>query len=137
MSVRQASVLAGLQASLSALFSADAELMDLVGGRIHDGAPKAAVPPYLAFADMRGRDFSGGAETGVRASLTLEAVTADDRRSRALATIDRAVALALAGPVEPGEGTLVLLRLDTTAVTRLKDNRGWRAAATLDALVDG
>jgi hypothetical protein len=137
MSARQTRVLAALQVALGGLFAADPTLMDLVGGRIHDGAPRAAVPPYLAFADMRARDFSGGDEAGARVSLALEAVTTDDARSRALSIVDRAVELALAGPVAPEHGTLVLLRLDTSGVTRLKDNRGWRAFAVLDAVVDG
>jgi hypothetical protein len=137
VSARPAAVLAALQAALTVRFIADPGLMELVGGRIHDGAPPGPVPPYLAFADMRTRDFSDGDGSGARAAITIEAFTADPDRARALAIVDRAAELALAGGLAPTEGALVLIRIDTGGVARLKDGRGWRAFVVLDALVDG
>jgi hypothetical protein len=131
-------VLALLQAAIAARLAADATVMAAVSGRIHDGAPRAAVTPYLAFADARGADFSAGDADGTRASLMLEAVDGEDGRGRALSLVDRAVGLALEHPPPPlAEGRIVLLRLVSTAVARLPANRGWRATATLEALVEG
>ncbi len=134
MSLSQTAALAALQGALAALFAGDAELMAAVGGRIHDGPPRGPVQPYLAFAEARTREVPGG---GVRVALGLEAVTTDDGRTRALSVLGRAVDLALAGPVILAGGVVVLLRADGTGIARLKDGRGWRAGATLDALIDG
>lgn len=130
----QPAALAALRAALAARLAADGPLAAMVSGRIHDGTPRAAVMPYLALGDGRCRDVAPGVR---RASLAVEAVTADEGRERAEAIAGRAVEAALAAPLEPEGVTLVLLRLDTTAVTRLKDGCGWRATAVLDALVDG
>jgi hypothetical protein len=136
MSLRQSEAIAALSAALAAAFRADQPLMALTDGRIHDGAPRAPVSPYLALADARGRDFSDGDDAGARVQVLVEAVTADEERGRAVAILDRAVELALAPP-PLGTGRIVLIRLETTAVARARDGRGWRASAALDVLVEG
>jgi hypothetical protein len=126
-----------VQAAIAQRLAGDATLMQAVSGRIHDGAPRAAVPPYLAFAEARGSDFSAGDGDGTRAALTLESVDGEDGRGRALSLLDRAVDLALDGPPPPlADGRIVVIRLVSTAVARLPAGRGWRAAAILEALVE-
>jgi hypothetical protein len=137
VSARQTRVLLALQDALDAAFRADPALVALVGGRIHDGTPKAAVTPWLAFAEATARDWSSGDGTGVRAALTLEAVATDAERGRALDIVDAAAAIAVAAPLVLGHGTLVLIRANGAGVDRLRDGRSWRARITLEALVDG
>lgn len=137
MSAGQAAALVALQAALEAAFRADATLSGLVSGRIHDGTPKAAVTPYLAFAEARASDWSGGETTGARLRLTLEAVATDGERGRAMAIVGRASELAVSAPPVLGEGTMVLIRERDTGVERSKDGRTWRARVMLEALVDG
>jgi hypothetical protein len=138
VSARQTRALAALQAALAERLKADATLRAAIGGRLHDGAPRAAVMPYLAFAEARGADFSASDGDGTRAALTIEAVDGEDGRGRALALVDRAVDLALDGPPLPlAEGRVVLIRLVSTTVARLPAGRGWRAGAVIEALVEG
>ena len=121
MTGRQSSALAALQGALAAAFAADPDLSARVSGRIHDGLPKAPVLPYLAFAEARTADWSGGETAGTRASLVVEAVADDGSRGRALAVLDRATALAL-GPLPAlAHGTQTLIRVTNTVVDRLRD----------------
>lgn len=137
MSARQTAALAALQTALAAAFAADPPLAALVGGRIHDGPPRAPVLPYLAFAGGKCSDFSGGDSLGTRARLTVEAVSGDGERGRSLAILDAAVTIATETPPALAVGSLVLIRLLGTTVERLKDGRSWRASAVLEALIDG
>jgi hypothetical protein len=137
VSARQTRVLIALQEALTAAFKADAALVAAVAGRIHDGTPKAAVTPYLAFAEAATRDWSSGDGTGVRALVTLEAIASDGERARALAILDAAAAVAVTVPLALAHGTLVLIRIADGGVERLRDGRTWRARTTLEALVDG
>lgn len=137
MSARQSAALIALQASLATAFEADPDLRTRVQGRVHDGTPKAPVAPYLAFADARTTDWSGGETNGVRATIVLEAIAVDGERGRAVAILDRAGELAL-GPLPAlAHGLLVLIRVTSTSVERLKDGRTWRARASIEALIDG
>lgn len=137
MSVRQTTALAVLQSALADAFVADGILTEQVFGRIHDGAPRSGLMPYLAFAEARCDGFSAGDGAGAHVRLTLEALAADGERGRAVAILDRAVAIAVETPPQLSEGTLVLIAVAETVVERLKDGRSWRASAVLDALVDG
>lgn len=137
MSIRQTTAALALQAALNAAFIADATLAGLVRGRIHDGPARAAVAPYLAFTLLRTRDFSSGDGSGARVSLTLEAVSGDGDRRRALAILDAALAVATAPTLAIAGGKLVLVTVAETQVERVKASDQWRARATLDALIDG
>lgn len=137
MTVRPFEALAALETALGAALKADATLAGLVQGRIHDDAPAALVPPYLAFGEGRVRDWSGGTDLGARATLALEAATADGGRGRARAILDRAVAVALGLGPTLSAGTLVLLRPVDSTLERRRGTRGWFARCRLEALIDG
>lgn len=137
MSTRQTAIVMALEAALLSAFTGDAALCALVRGRIHEGSPRGAVLPYLAFANVTCGDFSGGGTDGARVSLTLEAVAEGDDRRRALTILDAAVDRALGADLGLATGALVLLRAIDTRVERTRDGRAWRASAVLSALVDG
>lgn len=137
MSLRPTAAALTLQAALTQAFAADATLAGLVRGRIHDGPARATVVPYLAFAGLRTRDFSSGDGSGARVILTLEAVTGDGDRTRALTILDAALAVATGPAPALDVGKLVLLTVTTTEVERLKAGDRWRARATIEALIDG
>jgi hypothetical protein len=137
MSLRPTAAALALQAALMQAFAADATLAGLVRGRIHDGPARATVVPYLAFAGLRTRDFSSGDGSGARVILTLEAVTGDGDRTRALTILDAALTVATGPAPALDVGKLVLLTVTTTEVERLKAGDRWRARATIEALIDG
>lgn len=137
MTARPTAILLALEAALMEGLAVDAELRGLVRGRIHDGSPRGAVMPYLAFGAARCDDFSSGDGAGASVSLTLEAVAADGERQRAIAILDAGLACAFATSVALASGTLVLLSAGETTIARTSDERAWRAAAVLTALVDG
>ncbi|WP_237155547.1 DUF3168 domain-containing protein [Oryzibacter oryziterrae] len=135
MTARQTAAIAALQTALTTAFKADATLTGLVKGRIHDGLPRGPVMPCLVFADARGRDFSSGDGTGARVLLALEAYAGDTERSRALAVLDAALAVATTAPLSLTTGSLTLIRVSDTQVDRTRDG-AWRARAVIDALID-
>jgi hypothetical protein len=137
MSLRPTAAALALQAALTQAFAADATLAGLTRGRIHDGPGRATVVPYLAFAGLRTRDFSSGDGSGARVILTLEAVTGDGDRTRALTILDAALAVATDPALAITGGRLVLLTVTATEVERLKSGDRWRARATIEALIDG
>lgn len=137
MSIRPTAAALALQTALTDAFAADTTLSGLVRGRIHDGPPRAAVAPYLAFAGVRTRDFSSGESTGARVLLTLEAVSGDSDRKRAIAILDAALAVATDPGLHITGATLVLVTVTEIQAERLKSGDQWRARATLDAMIDG
>lgn len=137
MSLRPTTAALALQAALAEAFAADATLSGLVRGRIHDGPSRAAVAPYLAFAGVRTRDFSNGDGSGARVLLTLEAVSADGDRKRALQILDAAIAVATAPTLSLADAGLVLVTASEIQVERARASDQWRARATIDALIDG
>jgi hypothetical protein len=137
MSARQTSILIALEAALMTAFTTDTALCALVRGRIHDGSPRGAVLPYLAFAEASCGDFSSGDGAGAAVALTIEAVADDGDRERALRILDAALERALAVDATPGVGALVLIAADDTRIDRTKDGRAWRASSVLKTLVDG
>lgn len=137
MSIRPTAAALAVQSALTDAFIADATLSGLVRGRIHDGPPRAAVVPYLAFAGLRTRDFSSGDSAGARVLLTLEAVSGDSDRRRALAILDAALAVATDPGLQISGATLVLITVNDVQTDRTRSGDQWRARATLDAVIDG
>lgn len=137
MSARRSSILLAFETALLATFVADAPLCALVRGRIHGGSPRGPVLPYLAFAEARCGDFSSGDGDGAAVALTLEAVTDDGDRARALAIVDAALERALGADLTLTVGAMVLLKGGETRLERSRDGKGWRATVVLNALVDG
>jgi hypothetical protein len=124
------------QRTIFTALGADAGLATLVGARIHDGAPRRAVAPFVAFGEARSRDWSTGSDSGRRLSLVIEAVSDEGGRSEALA-VSAAVEAVVQGALPAMvEHRLVLLQVGETAVERLKDGRTWRARVRVDALVE-
>ncbi|BBE72052.1 DUF3168 domain-containing protein [Oharaeibacter diazotrophicus] len=136
MSLAPPAVLAGLETALAAAFRADATLAGLVGGRIHDGPPRAGVTPYLAFGAAEARDWGSGDGDGARVRLTIETVGTDAERGRVLAVLAAAAAVLAGPPPSLDAGTAVLLRVVATTVGRVDGGRAWRAAMTVEVMVD-
>lgn len=126
-----------LTGALTAALKADAALSGLVGGRVHDGPPKADVTPWVAVADAATSDWSTGDGTGARVSLTLEAEGSDAERARTLAILERAALVAEGLPPALGGGRIVLLRATAASVGRTDGGRRWRGRMTIEALIEG
>lgn len=133
---RPTGMLAALQAAVRAALTADATLAGLVEGRIYDGPPRTGVTPYLAFAEGRALDWSHGDGTGARVTLALDALSNAPGRDQAVAIVDQASAVIEGATLTVAGGHLVLVRIGTAQVDRLRDGRTWRARFTLDALID-
>lgn len=133
---RPAGMLAALQGAVRAALVADGTLAALVEGRIYDGPPRTGVTPWLAFAEGRALDWSHGDGTGARVTLALEALSNAPGRDQAAAIADRASAVIEGAALSLSGAHLVLVRIGTAQIDRLRDGRTWRARFTLEALID-
>lgn len=99
-----------LQAALRGLLAADAALAGLLGGagRVHDGAPRNAPMPYLAFEALETSDAGGTGTALERHVVTLVAWSRAGGKAEAMALADRVAAL-LAGAAPPLVGHRVAL----------------------------
>lgn len=121
-----------LQAALHACLSADAALTALLGpGGIHDGPPRAAALPFVAFGRWRVRPLDGLAATADEHRLELVARSAAGGRREASAIAERMVAAILEGPLSPDGHRVASLSLVERTSGEGRDRRSFEAVAVL------
>lgn len=126
-----------LQAAIHARLAGDAALTALVGaGRIHDGPPRAAALPFVAFGRWRVRPLDGLEAPAHEHRLELVVRSAAGGRREASAIAERAVA-ALSETVLVPEGHRVAsLALVERTSGEARDRRSFEAVAVLRVVTE-
>lgn len=121
-----------LQAATHARLAGDAALTALVGaGRIHDGPPRAAALPFVAFGRWRVRPLDGAGGTAHEHRLEILVRSGAGGRREASEIADRVVA-ALSGTALAPEGhRVVSLSLIERTSGEARDRRSFEAVAVL------
>lgn len=121
-----------LQAAIHARLSADAALTALLGaGRIHDGPPRAAALPFVAFGRWRVRPLDGLAATADEHRLELVVRSAAGGRREASAISERMVAALSEAPLSPDGQRVASLSLLERTSGEGRDRRSFEAVAVL------
>lgn len=126
-----------LQAAIHARLSGDAALTALLGaGRIHDGPPRAAALPFVAFGRWRVRPLDGLAATADEHRLELVVRSAAGGRREASAIADRAVAAIAEAALSPEGHRVASLSLLERTSGEGRDRRSFEALAVLRVVTE-
>lgn len=113
-----------LQKAVHARLAADAELVGLVGPRIHDEVPRNETAPYVHLAEANVRDWSTATEAGAEVLFAIIIFSKAAGRREALAIAERVRALLHEAPLVLDGHRLVNLRHAATETLRnVKDGR--------------
>jgi len=107
-----------LQAAVVARLAADADLVALVGDRIHDGAPRAAAFPSVTLGASGQADWSSDTEPGGDIRLDLHVWSRGIGKREAWTIIGHLMRLLHDAPLTLDDHALVLVRV-TYAEVRL------------------
>ncbi len=125
-----------LQKAVFAALVADAGVGALIGDRVHDAAPRAAVFPYVTIGEGRVADWSTGTEAGAEHRMALHVWSRERGKAGCWAVLD-AIALALHDTALDLEGhVLVNLRIEATDVGMDRDGISWHGLARLRAVTE-
>jgi hypothetical protein len=126
-----------LQAAIHARLAGDAALTALVGaGRIHDGPPRAAALPFVAFGRWRVRplDSAGGTAHEHRLELVVRSVAGGRREASEIT--ERAVAALSETALAPDGHRVVSLALVERTSGEGRDRRSFEAVAVLRVVTE-
>ena len=126
-----------LQEAVFARLSADAVLIELLGGpHVHDGPPRNAAAPYVHLGEMDARDWSTAGDAGWEIRFALVIWSREAGRSQGLAIADRARALLHDSALALDGFRLVNLRHLSTETARAEKPEGRRVVVRFRAVVE-
>lgn len=106
-----ASPVSSLRKAIRLRLATDASLVAALGDqKVYEEAPRGAAPPYVLFADVQLRDWSGALSRGAEQFLTLAVVSTQRGQGAALGLAQQIVALLDEAPLVLEGHTLVDLR---------------------------
>jgi len=126
-----------LQAAIVAALAADTDLAALVGGRIHDGAPRATEFPSITFGETGQSDWSSDREPGGDVRLALHVWSRAVGKREAWRIIGHLMRLLHDAPLALDDNALVLLRVAFAEVRLDPDGRTEHGVVRVAALVEG
>ena len=125
-----------LQKAVFAALGGDAALAALVGGRIHDAAPRSPEFPYLTLAETAVRDWSAGAEPGAEHRLTVHIWSRGAGKRQAFEIADRVGWVLHDQRLTLDGHRLVNLRHEFTEVRRDPDGLTWHGVLRFRAATE-
>jgi len=126
-----------LRSGLIAVLKTAPDVAALLGeGDVHDGAPRAAVFPYVSLGRIDSRAMFPGEPAGEVHDVRLETAARGESRDQAAALAEAAVTALLATSPAVSGHYLVDLTAVSVASQRLKDGRGYRTETVLRAVTE-
>ncbi len=126
-----------LQVAIHDRLSGDAALTGLVGtGRIHDGPPRAAALPFVAFGRWRVRPLDAVDGPAHEHRLELVVRSAAGGRREASAIVDRAVAVLAEAALSPEGHRVASLALVERTSGEGRDRRSFEAVVVLRVVTE-
>ena len=126
-----------LQAAIAAHLLADADLVALVGGRIHDAPPRNAAFPLVVLGETAQADWSSGTEAGGEVRLVLHVWSRAEGKREAWTIIGALMRLLHDAPLTLDDASLVLIRTTYAEVRQEPDGITQHGVLRIVALVEG